>query len=521
MSRKTISAQKRIEIARDLWGWIPHPTQRKWLLDEHPVKVAACGRRWGKTEAAAVDVATYAIANNGSVQMIVAPTYDQSKLISGTVERLLLRRPEIRKYTQITRTPYPDIRYRGSRIMARTADEDGRNLRGHSADRVIVDEAAFVRDQVIEEVIGPMLADRDGQLVMISTPFGKNHFYRAFVQGQADMADGKWSMANGDKPPEESAIDHRPSDFAKAMSDKSTISHSEPRVRSFRFPSWENPHISREYIEYQRTVMSDRQFRAEYEADFIDDQSAVFPWSDIEAAVSPLTPVPSPNTALTPSFGHPSPKVGRGDGGEGRIRIAGIDWARYTDYTAVVVVEIASSVYEDRPPLQPNPQSEIRNPKCAVIALDRFNRMDWHAQVERVCDLLAKYGVSAVAADQTSVGDPVLEILQNSLWAERGMNIAVEGVVFTNQVKRELVDNLAIRLGHQDVAIPRDEQLIRELQYYEYELTESGNVRTGARRGYHDDCVMALALALHLTPRYGFLGGYQSSGKTRTTAKGW
>ena len=508
MKHSRLSSADRIEVARDLWGWIPHPTQREWLLDEHPVKVAACGRRWGKTEAAAVDVATYAIANNGSVQMIVAPTYDQSKLISGTVERLLLRRDDIRRHTQITRTPYPDIRYRGSRIMARTADEDGRNLRGHAADRVIVDEAAFVRDEVIEEVIGPMLADRNGQLVMISTPFGKNHFYRAFVQGQGEMVNGKWSMAHGDKPPEESAINHQPL----------TINHSEPRVRSFRFPSWENPHISREYIEYQRAVMADRQFRAEYEAEFIDDQSSVFPWSDIQAAMSALTPVPSPN------FGR-GVSEGRGEGG---IRLAGTDWARYTDYTAVVVAEMVDGEWRmangDAPPdksainHQPSAISHLR---CRVIALDRFNRMDWHTQVERVCDFLAKHGVIAVAADQTSVGDPVLEILRNSLWGGRETDIAIEGVVFTNQIKRELVDNLAVRLAHREVAIPRDEQLIRELQHYEYELTESGNVRTGARRGYHDDCVMALALALHLAPRYGFVGGFRSSGRTRISARGW
>ena len=79
----------RLSLARLLWRWIPHPTQREWLLDEHPVKVAACGRRWGKTEAAAVDAATYALCRPGSVQMIVSPTYDQSKLIFDTVERFL------------------------------------------------------------------------------------------------------------------------------------------------------------------------------------------------------------------------------------------------------------------------------------------------------------------------------------------------------------------------------------------------------------------------------------------------
>lgn len=432
--KKTLTPKTRIRLARDLWGWVPHPTQKEWLLDDHPVKVAACGRRWGKTEAAAVDVATFAIAEKGSVQMIIAPTYDQSKLISRTVERLILDQPETRRNVQIIRTPYPDIRYLESRVMARTADDDGRNLRGHSADRVIVDEAAFVRDEVVEEVIGPMLADRNGRLVMISTPFGKNHFYRAFMSGQSDS----------------------------------------PRVRSFRFPSWANPHISREYIESQRTILTDRQFKVEYEAEFVDDQNSVFPWEDIQSAVGQIYP------------------------GSG-IRIAGIDWARYTDYTAVVILEVGE--------------------RCQVLALDRFNRMDWHSQVRRAADFLSAYKVVALAADQTSAGDPVLEMLREALWRDRALNIDIEGVVFTNQSKRGLIDNLAVRLAHREIGFPNDERLIRELQFYEYELTQSGNVRTGARRGYHDDCVIALALAVSLAPKYRFAGDFRTSGRLRMSAR--
>jgi phage FluMu gp28-like protein len=462
----SVDTANRIVMARRLWNWEPHPTQREWLLDEHSVKVAACGRRWGKTEAAAIDVATYAIANNGSVQMIVAPTYDQSRLISDTVERLLLMKAEIRKHAKVTKTPYPDIRYKRSRIMARTADEDGRNLRGHSADRVIVDEAAFVRDRVIEEVIGPMLADRDGQLVMVSTPFGRNHFYRAFVQGQTDGEMGRWG------------------DGATG------------RTRSFRFPSIANPHISAEYIEHQREILSDRQFKVEYEAEFADDQNSVFAWADIQAAVCDVA-------TLRQAQG------GRGDG----VTVAGIDWARYSDYTAVVILEVCSSPTSPRGPTGPT--------LARVIALDRLNRMDWHSQVERVADLLCRHRVSAVLADQTSVGDPVLEILRNTLWGERHLDAEIEGMVFTNQSKRELIDNLAIRLAHQEVGFPYDEQLVRELQFYEYELTESGNVKTGARRGYHDDCVIALALALRIAARYQYASGFTTSGHVRQSAKGW
>ena len=39
------------------------------------------------------------------------------------------------------------------------------------------------------------------------------------------------------------------------------------------------------------------------------------------------------------------------------------------------------------------------------------------------------------------------------------------------------------------------ERGIDELEAFEYSITDAGNVKTGAPGSYHDDCVMALALA--------------------------
>lgn len=436
----------RLKLAAQLFGWQPHPSQKLWLIDESRVKVAACGRRWGKTEAAAIDAGTYAIAAPGSVQMIISPTYDQSRLIFDSVEQLVFSHALTRKQSRLTKTPYPKLQIGKSLVMARTADEDGRNLRGHSADRVIVDEAAYVKDAVVDEVIGPMLADRDGQLVMISTPFGKNHFYRAFVQGTTPLS-----------PP--------------------FVSGDERRVKrysSFRFPSWENPHISRDYIEFQREVLTPRQFSVEYEAEFLDDQASVFRWDTVQSAVALSR---AETIADEPYI------------------VAGIDWARYSDYTAIVLIDAGSS-------------------PARVVAIDRFHQLSWEAQVERVAVLLEKNRVNAVLTDQTSIGDPLLEQLRRRLW-RNGAEISIDGLTFTNQSKREIIDNLVIRLTNQELAIPDDEELIRELQYFEYELTGSGNVRMNARSGYNDDLVSALALASWKAKAYGGPARFLTSGRVR------
>lgn len=440
-------AKANLALAEMMWGWKPHETQRQWLLSDARTKVASCGRRWGKTEAAAIDATTFAITQPGSVQMIVSPTYDQSRLIFDNIERLVMTSRVTRGSSKVTRTPYPRLTLGGSVIMARTADEDGRNLRGHSADRIIVDEAAYVRDSVVTEVIAPMLADRNGRLVMISTPFGKNHFYRAFRRG--------------------------------VESAKSKV--ESPGCAAFCFPSWTNPHISREYIEAQRQEISPRQFSVEYEAQFIDDSSCVFPWEDIEAAAD-LPP--------TPSWKE----------GEQVVVVAGIDWARYSDYTAVIAVAVGEQ-------------------GCRVIGIDRFNKMGWDSQISRVTEFLRAHRVTAALTDSTSIGDPLLEQLRAKLW-ETNIDVAVEGYGFSNSSKRDLIEHLALKFAHRSIAIPRDEQLLRELQYFEYELTQSGNVRMNGRTGINDDLVIALALACWQSRSASFSGSYLSR-NGRVAAKGW
>lgn len=434
----------RLRLARRLWNWEPHPTQREWLLSEARTKVASCGRRWGKTEAAAIDAITMAIARPGSRQIVVAPTYDQSRLIFDAVERLAMASPVTRPLAKVARTPYPRLSLGGSTIMARTADEDGRNLRGHSADRVIIDEAAYVRDSVVTEVIAPMLADRNGSLVMISTPFGKNHFYRAFVRG----VESRRSTVNGQE------------------------------TASFTFPCWANPHISREYVEAQRAQISPRQFSVEYEAQFIDDASCVFALEDIEAA------------AVGVESGT--------DGGE--CVVAGIDWARYSDYTAAVALAVSDS-------------------GCRVIAIDRFNRMSWNNQITRVAEFLKTSRARRALADSTSIGDPLLEQLRSHLWSA-GIDTTVEGYGFTNASKRDLIEHLALKFSHRTLSIPRDAQLMRELQYFEYQLTESGAVRLNGRTGTNDDLVIALALACWQSRGATFATSYLSN-NGRLAATGW
>jgi phage FluMu gp28-like protein len=101
-----------------------------------------------------------------------------------------------------------------------------------------------------------------------------------------------------------------------------------------------------------------------------------------------------------------------------------------------------------------------------------------------------------VICDATGVGDPVLELLRKSAPSR-----PIEGLVFTNQTKSELIDGLAWMFEQASLKMEPNPDLLRELEHFEAEVTGAGNVRLAASGSGHDDLVTALALASRLLPR--------------------
>lgn len=73
----------------------------------------------------------------------------------------------------------------GGSITVKTAD-DPDNLRGSGLDGVILDEAAFMKEDVWAQVIRAALMDRGGWAFFISTPNGMNWFYDLFEYAERE-----------------------------------------------------------------------------------------------------------------------------------------------------------------------------------------------------------------------------------------------------------------------------------------------------------------------------------------------
>ena len=388
--------------------WQPHPGQREFLENPSRFKVLACGRRWGKTDACAVQIVASFFEATPTRHVILAPTQDQANLLFNRALTLLGQvqpDPEI----DHKKSPYPTITFNGHRLTARSGHL-ARALRGNEATHLIVDEASYLPESLITEVALPMLATTNGYLTLIGTPNGRNHFWRFYGMGQAHEH-GVWSRTG---------------------------------------PSAESPYVSKVFLAIQKELITDRAYRVEYEAEFMDSENQFFRTEAVESCLV---------MQLPESRGH--------------ICI-GVDWGKNQDATAVAVVQgdaLAASVLE-------------------VVAIEGSS---WELLCERVAAVVQKYPTARVLNDETGNGNPMVELLK-----KRCPGQIITGLSFTNENKSEMAFGLAAMFEHRRLAMRPNPALQRELQYYEMTETDMGRPKFGAAQGLHDDLVTALMLANRL-----------------------
>ena len=181
-----------VHFAETVLGLTLHDGQRRWLRNSHRREnILVTGNRWGKSFASALKLVHHAIYRprdmrydtGGRYHAVSASiTQDQATIIFDQAVRFIRDSSVLNKLVaSIVRTPHPTIRLEnGAVIEARSTQNRGEYLLGHDYDLFIFDEVAFESDPeyVVEEVVLMRLADREGRLDLVSTPSGRNWFYR-------------------------------------------------------------------------------------------------------------------------------------------------------------------------------------------------------------------------------------------------------------------------------------------------------------------------------------------------------
>jgi hypothetical protein len=266
-----------------------HGGHKEVLRDPARFKVLACGRRWGKTLLTSLIALSVLMQMNRRV-WIVAPDYGLTEKVFRELYHILVvqlgiirpgkpggGRARNQKGDYYLQTPW------GSVLEAKSM-ENPDSLAGEANDLVIVDEAALTPglDDIWTQMIRPTLMDKEGSAIFISTPRGKNSFYKMFMFGSIGkrQRDGKLDITY----------------------DAETGTTNDLRDwSSFQRTSYDNPLLasskekSKEEIDlaYRSAVLEGKvtKFKQEYLADFEAVADSCFPGFLIE----PTEKNPYPN----------------------------------------------------------------------------------------------------------------------------------------------------------------------------------------------------------------------------------
>lgn len=339
-------------------------------------------------------------ADYGAAVAWVVPTYKNSRPVWRFAESQVAQAKGVDVHKSDRIITFPS----GGWLGVYSADNDV-GLRGESFDVVIIDEAAQVSEETYSDVILPTLADRNGRLMMISTPKGRNWFWREWVRG---MSDGRHTAA-------------------------------------FTAPTSANPNPNiRKAFDMARERVTERTFKQEWLAEFVDDGGGVF--RNVRACAT--------------AERHTKPL-------ENHTYVAGLDWALSNDYTVLSIIDSTDK---------------------ALVYTDRFNGIDYSLQRERIKATCERFGVRVVVAEENAMGKPNNDML-------RRMGVKVRDFTTTATTKADIIEELAASFERGAIKIPNDPILIGELEAYESQRAPSGGVKYNAPDGMHDDTVMSLALA--------------------------
>lgn len=401
-----------LSICDALFEWRPHSKgQEDLLLDQNEEVAAACGRRWGKSQCGGAKLASSLLLAPRSMGLILAPIEKQTKPIFDDVSQKLRRAaPSLGINVRVTRSPERCV-YINDREALHAVGEGVKlaamTTRGFSYDWIYVDEAAFVGKESIDRSVRPMLADRAGQMVMISSPYGQNHFY----------------------------------DYWRETGEK------------YQFPTWLNPYIPKAWLAREKKRLGENsiEWRAEYGAEFVSEQTAVFPISVIRACEREMMQL---------AAGEPDHEY-----------VAGIDFAQADDWTVLCIVDVTKTPHK-------------------VAFLDRMQRFtSWDETFDRLAESLHAFHNAECMMDTSVMASMAVEPM-----IQRGCR--VQGMQFSNAAyKREIVTALQLKMFREQILIPKGGVLSEELAHYLYVMHPSGQIGMHAAENYHDDCVIALALA--------------------------
>jgi hypothetical protein len=154
-------------------------------VDKPLISVLVAGRQTGKTFFMQNDAVMRCLNTPKQRVWFVSPIQAQSNKVMKDIEAMFSAHQEL--FNQIIvrfdRKNNEIYFHNGSFLKFKSADS-GDNLRGATLDMIYLDEAAYMKLDLINAVLLPMITRTNGRVIAASTFNGPNWFYDWFTQGQ-------------------------------------------------------------------------------------------------------------------------------------------------------------------------------------------------------------------------------------------------------------------------------------------------------------------------------------------------
>lgn len=387
--------------------YTPQPYQKRVhdaissLDGKQAVIVVVSKRQVGKSMMAINEVIRQAMRKNRTI-LYITPTLSQSRKVFRDISKALSPHNLLRK-TNETLLEMETIT--SSTVLFRSSEQKD-TLRGYTVDFVVLDEAAFLSEE-IWGLVSPMTDVRRATTLIISTPrFSSGFFFNMYslaLRGENNCILFDWSKE-----------------------DTSMF-------------------LSKERLEFYRSILPEIQFRNEYLGQFAEAQSVVF--GDFKSCISPFS-LASYNELYV-----------------------GIDYGNGMKEDDTVVTAL--------------------NEWGQQVFLEYWNDRTSIQSADCISSLLSSYADKNITiyAEQNSLGKPQIELLQQR-------NHTVTPKVTTNTSKAEMVAKLQNSFEQHDITLLDDRRQTNELASYSYEYNpQTGKVTYNAPQGLHDDICIALSYA--------------------------
>jgi len=160
---------------------------------------------------------------------------------------------------------------------------------------------------------------------------------------------------------------------------------------------------------------------------------------------------------------------------DGHLYVMGVDLAKVQDWTVVRVYD-----------------RDTNN----MVYKDRFQTLELPFQKAKIASIAKHYNNALTVLDATGIGDPIADDLTRA-------GVSVMPFKISQQTKKDIVEKLSIWIEQRKFKMLPDDEALLEYENFTYDIGPLGQLRYGARQGFHDDIVMADALAVwYMTPVY-------------------